>query len=109
MAQRPTLAAVIDEVQGKTLVLLDDPVLMDATARNFSWTDLPIKDTATSDASTTHLTQGFDILEGRGPIPNIENAYRAIHDGTPLEPPFAMAVPLPTAHVQYALVVQEDN
>ena len=109
MAQRPTLATVVDEVQGKSLVLLDDPVFLDATARNFNWTDLPIKDMATSNASTSHITQGFDILEGHGPIPNIENAYRVIHDGTPLEPPFAMAIPLPSAHVQYVLVAQEDK
>ena len=109
MAQRPALATVVDEVQGKTLVLLDDPIFLGDTTRNFDWTDLPIKDTATSVATTTHITQGFDILEGHGPVPNIEAASRAIHDGAPLEHPFSSPVALPSAHIQYVLVVQETK
>ena len=55
------------------------------------------------------MTQAFDVLEGRGPVPNIHDAFKALESGAPLPYPFSPAVVLPPAVTQYVVTGSQDG
>ena len=108
MASKTVVQKVVDQLQGYQLIHVDDYYMQPNLPINHVWLDMPIRNVG-DDQTTTHITHAFDVVEGAGDPPSMEELVNTLSTSEPLPTPWNLKGVIPPCTKEHVLITEGDT